>query len=654
MLFLELALIRWTGAEIFDLSHFTNFVLLGSFLGIGIGFLRSDATRDLSRWAPVAVCALVLFVIAFPAQIDAGADQLIFIGGTSSGLPMWISLPVIFVAVAAAMATVAEGVARVFVTFDPLEAYSLDIGGSILGIVVFSLLSLVGAPPLAWGGVAMAMLLGLSGRRPRPLHLAAALAVVTVLGVESTRPDLSWSPYYQLRTRAYEVSGFPVVQVWANGIPHQAIIPVSVPPDVSPSGDLYGRVYRRLNRAPEKVLIIGAGTGHDTAEALSNGVRSVDAVEIDPRLYEIGRAQNPDHPYDDPRVHPFIDDGRAFLERRADTYDLVVFALPDSLTLVSGQSSLRLESYLFTVEAARAAREHLRPGGVFVEYNYYREQWLVDRLALTLQQGFGTTPCVESIGTSGHLALISASTDPSALTCPSPWNPAGATVPAPAVDDHPFPYLREPVIPTFYLATLSMVLLASLLLVRLTAGPMRPMLAYGDLFFMGAAFLLLETKNVVQFALLFGTTWLVNALVFTGILVSVFVAVQVARRVRLPRPEVLYGGLLAALVLAWAVPQESLLSLDLLPRFLAAVGLGFSPVFFANLVFAQRFRDVASSPVAFAANLLGAMVGGVMEYAALMTGYRALLLVVGGLYAVAFVLESRSRKAASTRLTASM
>jgi phosphoglycerol transferase MdoB-like AlkP superfamily enzyme len=124
--------------------------------------------------------------------------------------------------------------------------------------------------------------------------------------------------------------------------------------------------------------------------------------------------------------------------------------------------------------------------------------------------------------------------------------------------------------------------------------------------------------------------------------------------VRLPRPEVLYGGLLAALVLAWAVPQESLLSLDLLPRFLAAVGLGFSPVFFANLVFAQRFRDVASSPVAFAANLLGAMVGGVMEYAALMTGYRALLLVVGGLYAVAFVLESRSRKAASTRLTASM
>ena len=55
---------------------------------------------------------------------------------------------------------------------------------------------------------------------------------------------------------------------------------------------------------------------------------------------------------------------------------------------------------------------------------------------------------------------------------------------------------------------------------RVAGGPFRAMLPYLDLFWMGAAFLLLETKSVVQFALLFGTTWVVNALVFGGILLS--------------------------------------------------------------------------------------------------------------------------------------
>jgi len=68
--------------------------------------------------------------------------------------------------------------------------------------------------------------------------------------------------------------------------------------------------------------------------------------------------------------------------------------------------------------------------------------------------------------------------------------------------------------------------------------------------------------------------------------------------------------------------------------------LGFSMlIFLANLVFARRFRDVASSNLAFGANLLGAMVGGTLEYAALITGYRALLILVAMLYAAAFSLQ---------------
>jgi hypothetical protein len=164
---------------------------------------------------------------------------------------------------------------------------------------------------------------------------------------------------------------------------------------------------------------------------------------------------------------------------------------------------------------------------------------------------------------------------------------------------------------------------------------------YADLFFMGAAFLLLETKNVVQFALLFGTTWFVNALVFLGILLAVLAAIEVARRVQFRQPGLLYVALLASLALAWAVEPGRLLVLSFGPRFVAAVALAFAPVFFANLVFAQRFRDVNSSTIAFATNLLGAMVGGVLEYSSLVLGYRDLLIVVGVLYGLAFAFGRR-------------
>jgi hypothetical protein len=188
---------------------------------------------------------------------------------------------------------------------------------------------------------------------------------------------------------------------------------------------------------------------------------------------------------------------------------------------------------------------------------------------------------------------------------------------------------------------LGLVLLASLMLVRWVGGPLGRMRPYTDLFFMGVAFLLLETKNVVQFALLFGTTWAVNAAVFAGVLLSVLAAVEVARRVRIARPIWLYAALLAALALAWVVPGDLLLALSPLPRFVAGVTIAFLPIFLANLLFAVRFKGVGSSTTAFGANLLGAMVGGALEYLALILGFNALLVVVALCYSLAFVTGRR-------------
>jgi hypothetical protein len=634
MLFVELALIRWTGSNILYLSYFSNFILLASFLGIGLGFLRAGARRDLFPLAPIGLAALVAFVRLFPVEIDRSGTELIFFGalGTQSGLPPWLTLPVLFLGVAGVMTLIGEGVARTFRRFPPLDAYRLDILGSLAGIVAFSVLSFLGAPPLGWGAVVAVVLLLLADRRSRIWQLPVLAIMLILLGLESVVSTDSWSPYYKIRLITHP-SG--AVTLLVNGIPHQTIELAARRLDTL---TLYGLVYQRTGSTPKSVLIVGAGTGVDVAIALKEGVQHVDAVEIDPRIHTIGLQQNPDHALQDPRVASYINDGRAFLEQTTRRYDLILFALPDSLTLVAGQSSLRLESYLFTTEAMQAARAHLTAGGAFGEYNYYREDWLVDRLAGTLQQVYGRPPCLDSTGQFARLALLMASSTPDGLQCPTLWRPLSATVP-PATDDYPFLYLRNRTIPGFYLLTLALILLAALLLVRVTAGTLRPMGRYLDLFGMGAAFLLLETKNVVQFALLFGTTWFVNSLVFLGILVAVYLAIEVARRIEFDASWPIYAALLLAVAIAWVVQPDLLLPLSVVPRFLVATAVAFVPVFLANLVFARRFRDVASSNVAFGANLLGAMVGGVLEYVSLITGYRALLILVGALYAAAFGLQ---------------
>jgi hypothetical protein len=640
MLFVELALIRWTAANNLYLTHLTNFVLLASFLGIGLGFLLAGSRRDLFALAPASLALLVAFVLAFPVQTvdDGGAWRL---GGAlgMAPLPRWVTLPAIFLLTVAVLAGLGQEVARTFARFEPLEAYRLDVLGSLAGIAVFAGLSFLRLPPLGWallGAVAFGLLLG---RRLRAWPVAGIGLVVLLLGAQSVLGGFLWSPYYKIRA-VTEANGS--VRVDVNNTPHQTAHSLA---RIDRDDPFYRYPYTYVARRDD-VLIIGAGTGNDVAVALDEGVRRVDAVEIDPVLLQLGRERHPERPYSDPRVTAHIDDGRAFLERTDRRYDLILLALPDSATIVTGQAALRLENYLFTTQALEQARALLKPGGTFAMYNYY-ESWLVDRYANTLRAVYGTSPCVQvgrSLGPRQEVVL-SLGKDGGTAGCATTWQPSSSTL-EPSTDDRPFPYLAERSIPSFYLWMLGLILVASLLLVRAAAGPLRRMRPYADLFFMGGAFLLLETKNVVQFALLFGTTWAVNAAVFAGILLSVLAAIELARRVRLPRPVILYLGLLLALAAAWLIPPAALLSLPVVPRFLAGVAVAFAPIFLANLVFAQRFRSIAASTTAFGANLLGAMVGGALEYLALVTGFRFLLVLVAVLYGLAFLTGRRHLAAA--------
>ena len=643
MLFVELALIRWTAANNVQLVNITNFVLLASFLGIGVGFLLAGWRYDLLAVTPVSLAVLVGFVLLFPVKLVAlhGPHEFQSWGGHHP-LSQDVGLPVLFLLVAAVMAGLGQGLARTFAQFRSLDAYRYDIIGSIGGIVLFSVLSFVGLAPIAWGAVTVAGFVVLLGVGQRWWQWLALAGVVVMLLIESLSAYDIWSPYYKI-TAVPPPGTHGTLTVSANNIPYQTLYPLSVLHRIE---SFYFFPYRHATQANlSNVLIIGAGTGNDVGVALSEGARHVDAVEIDPELVSLGKRYNAERAYQSSRVSLHVDDGRAYLENSSQRYSLILYSLPDSLTALTGQAApVGLENYLLTEQAIQSARDHLAPGGLFVMYNYY-QPFLLDRYATQIEAVFGSKPCVELGNPLGgrQQAVLSATLSGTVPHCQSVWD--GRRV-APVTDDRPYPYLPAASIPNYYLAIVGLILLGSLVIVRAAGGAIRKMARFGDLFFMGAAFMLLETKNVVQFALFFGTTWYVNALVFAGVLLSIYAAVEVARHIRLPRPVVLYALLAASLALAWVVPQASLLALVAPLRFAAATALAFAPVFLANLVFAQRFKDVASSTTAFGANLIGAILGGALEYLSLITGFRFLLVLVAGLYALAFLIGRRQMASA--------
>ena len=639
MLFLELALIRWLGSNIVHLSYFSNFVLLGSFLGIGIGFLVSRRSWSLIPAAPVLLALLVFGVRQWPVSLDrTGSDVIYFTSLQANGPPAWLVLPVVFVVVALVLAGPAEIVGRCFPGLAPLTAYRWDLIGSLVGIGAFTVLSFLWAPPVVWGVIVALAFVVLVPNLKRVLAIAAGTLIVGVLLVETMAPGTSWSPYYKITTKDVVPGNPDFVDISVNGIPHQLMAPAQW--KLEQGEQQYATPYLRIkDNSLDDVLIVGAGSGSDVAIALSKGATHIDAVDIDPRIMQIGVERNPDRAYQNPRVTRHVNDGRAFLTGTDKKYDLILFALPDSLTLVSGASQIRLESFLFTDRAIEEARDHLKPDGAFAMYNYYREVWLIDRLAGTASQVFDHTPCVDTFA--GAQAVVTVALDPANQQCETAYQPSGEVI-APATDDRPFLYFKGDGFPSLYLWAIGGILLVSVIALRALGGTFRSMRPYADLFFMGAAFLLLETKNVATFAMLFGTTWLVNALVFAGVLVIVLAAVETERRIRTPSLPVVFAGIALSLAVAYVVRPDWLLPLPFVPRLVVAVLLAFLPIYLANIAFAKRFKEAADSQAAFAINIMGAIVGGCLEYAALLTGYGNLLIVVGVIYGLAFTLKPRA------------
>jgi SAM-dependent methyltransferase len=452
-----------------------------------------------------------------------------------------------------------------------------------------------------------------------------------------------WSPYYKITVSKQG----PDTVVEVNNIFHQSMAPVEQ------KEYFYQWPYSVFGDTFEDVLILGAGSGTDVAAALRHGVKHVDAVEIDPAIIRLGREHHPDHPYSDPRVTVINDDARHYLATTTKKYDLVVFALIDSLTMQSSFSGVRLESYMFTEESFKAVRDRLKPDGVLVVYNYFRERWLVDRLANTAAVAFGAEPRVHVHEARAFLGVLMAGPRLARLSAAPPipdrvtaFGQSHAPSPAriherdpsiePATDDWPFLYLQNRHIPQHYIVALGIVLLVSIASVFLTlrvtdagAGGRRWPWQF---FLLGAGFMLLETKSIIQFALLWGSTWVVASLAIASVLTMALVANFIVARKTITRPWLVAGVLVGLLALNYLIPIGRVTFDSRVAESLFYAALVFSPILCAGLLFGSAIAKSTALTRDYGTNLLGAMVGGVAEYLSLATGFQALLIIIALCY----------------------
>ncbi len=633
-LYLELALIRLTSAEVLYLGFFSNFVLISVFLGIGLGFLLAKKEFTLFRFVPQVVLFVVAFVLVTRIDVSFLRDNAgqIFFGGIREAmpLPLWVCLPLIFACSTFLFACISQETARCFPHFSPLTAYSIDIAGSLAGIAVFTFHSYVGATPVLWFALSLGVVAVLSTHRWWIQAVLVGVGVVLLLISVSPSHYTRWSPYQRIEVQPTQLrDGTEYFEVNANGILHQNMMPVGRGEGIYDFP--YTTVQSMRGRSFEDVLIIGAGSGTDVAYSLAAGATRVDAVEIDPEILRAGEQFHPSQPYADPRVHAHVNDGRAHMQHTDQRYDLIIFALPDSLASLSNFANIRLESFLFTMESFQQAQKLLKEDGVVVLYNYYRKQWLAEKLADMLTEVFGHPPIVR-VYSGEHGGMLVAMAVGQGIT----GEPREGELHTFATDNWPFLYMQNPHLPSMYVLLIFLFIGCAVLGV-LATGNLNVKAASSNLPFllMGAAFLLLETKSVIQFSLLFGSTWLVNSLVFFAVLCSVLIANLLVAKLNIRRPAWIIGLLLGTLVIQVVVPLNLLLEVEVYAlRYILASLLLFSPIFCANLLFGTLFRDTPHSDVAFGWNIIGTMIGGALEYTSLWMGYHSLTIVIGVLYAL--------------------
>jgi spermidine synthase len=679
-LFFELLVIRWLSSEIRIFAYFKNMPLMASLFGLGLGLALAKSKRDLAWLFPAGLVVLsgiisfaeplhlVHLVFINPAEHYLIGTVTTSFQGSATLLdkamlviPGLFILAGVFYLIVFTFMGIGQRLGKAFDEFPPLIAYSINVGASFLGIALFTGLSYLGFEPKIWLLCGVAMSLFFYHTRLQASLLVASL----VLAFVGATPGVIWSPYYRISVSDAVVSpdgnhpAFPygkLVRVNHDYIEgafdnRPQTIAGASPAQLEQMTTFYNDLYDIIGSKPRSVLVLAAGTGNDLAAAIRNGATEVEGVEIDPTIVRLGHELHPEKPYDNPIVHVTVDDARAFFKRCKKKYDLVEFSWLDSHSAFSSMSSIRLDNYVYTVESFRDAAKLLKPDGILSVTFWSTTAWQQARLFKTITEAFGEEPIGvystkglhaltfligpgldrKRIIASGIKLLDKESVKKSLAYEMADWNRI-----TPTTDDWPFLFLRYREMTFTYAAGLIFTLCLGWRLVRRCFGSYTVSPTGRTMFFLGAAFMLIEVKSVSQMGLLAGTTWIVNSAVIGVILLMILLANLCQLRFNLQNLKVLYGFLFASLLLSYLTPLSIFNSLPLAERLISGAAVLSLPILFASWIFAVTFSRVDVPHNALGMNLLGTLVGGALEYLSMIFGIAALNLVALGLYGLAF------------------
>jgi hypothetical protein len=665
-LVLELALIRWIGAEVRAFAYFKNFVLVSAFLGFGLGFALGPREERLFPSSLVGLATLAALVwlwndaSIYPALTNqeqtwghlvtvTNPVQVVFLLAV-----FLLSLASFFLVLTGTFASLTQEMGTLFGELPRIPSYATNLAGSLAGVVAFDVASWAGTPPALWialGVVPLALIL--DGRRLRiafVVSLGVTLGLAHVIDEHETENDSvhTWSPYYRVSAGRMDPRNTPppgnmrsTASVNREVMTIASVInPLVFEAEMRTKMPLTTYVLPHvLKPHARRVLVLAAGMGNDVQAALLAGTpERVVAVEIDPAIARFARLLAPGRPFDDPRVELVIDDARHFVETTDQRFDLVVMSFLDSHTLLSGLTQLRTDNFLYTRQCFERVRSLLAPDGVFYVGYASERTWLVARIVAALRAAFDEEPLVAG----GGYALCAVGPGLTGKPVPpvfAAWAkehplsvPADQEYPT---DDRPFLTLAGRSIPTTYWIAIITVL-------ALTAGVLRvadlsPARIDARFLFLGAAFLLAETRLVTLAGLIFGVTWQAYGVAIALVLATLIAGTLVAGKLATPRPWPLYALVVLAIVASQVVPASALVRLAAPARVAAAIAL-YGPTFFlGSLVFALEWKrvDGGLASLALASNLLGSVAGGLLEYQAIPFGIASLAVTACAFYVLA-------------------
>lgn len=696
LLFFEMLMIRWLSSEIRIFAYFHNLVLLFCFLGMGLGCaIAREKIPAMTTLAVVAVFAILLsygknWGFLSPQTISSnlsfGKDFVIW--GREGSQSAYSNLFSILVGLLQLLICVCL-LTACFIPFgqilgsqfnhssNTLRTYAVNLLGSLAGIWSFYVLCAYSLSPVVWFVVGGTLFILSFIRGKAKIYVAIFFVEVTAVVLFQPRTfDLwtLWSPYQKLtvsplyfdsQTEGQRLYGY---QIDVNSAPYMFInnytldfqkrFPQLFPQETVPY-DHYNIAYRFAPQ-PQNVLIVGSGAGNDVAGALRNEAKSITAVEIDPSIISIGKELHPEKPYQNSRVAIINDDARSFFSRSSAKYDLIVFGLLDSHTLSSSYSNVRLDNYVYTLESISQAKKLLKPDGVLFLIFEISDEYIGARMTQMLTRVFGYPPVGIEVRSElrgwGGYCFVSGSMEKiqsrlmqdtrlmELYEARKPlfqeWSRAKIEL---TTDDWPYLYLKDRKIPNLFFIIFCLLGLLSYWGTRRVAG--KPYQMQWQFFFLGAAFLLLEVQNISKIALLFGTTWVVNTIVVSGVLTMVIFANYLCMKRKISSTRIYYLPLLAGLGLNYLVPMEVFSGMPILWKILCVAFFTSIPVAFAGIIFSVSFQRCQDRSSAFASNLFGSIVGGMLECTSFIMGVKFLLILAAILYILAWYFGLRQGRA---------